>query len=300
MIKLIKVDKDSRILYVDDDFLGIENDNNVDILRFQFDDLIYGEARLLTNIKKDDENVFFSLNLNEKEKSYDLVVTKELLLNEYLEIQLQIVSENEVIWHSLQTELHVDDCLDVGTEKMPDSVSNWLINADLKLVDIDKSEKERISNEEIRIKNEESRKKDESIRLDNENKRKESENTRISNEENRISSENIRKTNEEARTTEENKRKESETSRGNNEKSREANESTRITNENNRIEAERNREEYIENFKKDVENEVFKGEKGDCNFAVFDIEEGELVMYKTEDMLLDFRLNDEGELEVLI
>ena len=44
-----------------------------------------------------------------------------------------------------------------------------------------------------------------------------------------------------------------------------------------------------------------KGEKGDCNFATFEVnEEMELVMYKTENMLLDFRLNENGELEVLI
>ena len=43
-----------------------------------------------------------------------------------------------------------------------------------------------------------------------------------------------------------------------------------------------------------------KGEKGDCNFATFDIENGSLIMNKTEDMLLDFRLNENAELEVII
>ena len=43
-----------------------------------------------------------------------------------------------------------------------------------------------------------------------------------------------------------------------------------------------------------------KGEKGDCNFATFDIIDGNLIMNKTEDMLLDFRLNDNAELEVII
>ncbi len=43
-----------------------------------------------------------------------------------------------------------------------------------------------------------------------------------------------------------------------------------------------------------------KGEKGDCNFATFDIEDGNLIMNKTEDMLLDFRLNENAELEVII
>lgn len=42
--------------------------------------------------------------------------------------------------------------------------------------------------------------------------------------------------------------------------------------------------------------------KGDCNFATFDIniETGELIMNKTEDMLLNFNISDLGNLEVII
>ena len=44
-----------------------------------------------------------------------------------------------------------------------------------------------------------------------------------------------------------------------------------------------------------------KGEKGDCNFATFDVNENmELVMNKTEDMLLEFNINENQELEVII
>ena len=43
-----------------------------------------------------------------------------------------------------------------------------------------------------------------------------------------------------------------------------------------------------------------KGDKGDCNFATFDIEDGALIMNTTEDMLLEFNLNGNGELEVII
>lgn len=43
-----------------------------------------------------------------------------------------------------------------------------------------------------------------------------------------------------------------------------------------------------------------KGEKGDCNFATFSIENGCLIMNKTDDILLDFNLNANGELEVII
>lgn len=45
-----------------------------------------------------------------------------------------------------------------------------------------------------------------------------------------------------------------------------------------------------------------KGDKGDCNFATFDVNENmELVMNKTADMLLDFSLDEENMmLEVLV
>jgi len=44
-----------------------------------------------------------------------------------------------------------------------------------------------------------------------------------------------------------------------------------------------------------------KGEKGDCNFATFEVNNNmELVMNKTDDMLLDFELSEDGILSVVI
>ena len=37
--------------------------------------------------------------------------------------------------------------------------------------------------------------------------------------------------------------------------------------------------------------ESIKGEKGDCNFATFDIEDGDLIMNKDDDMNIDFVIN---------
>lgn len=42
-----------------------------------------------------------------------------------------------------------------------------------------------------------------------------------------------------------------------------------------------------------------QGEKGDCNFATFDVVNGKLIMRKTEDMLLKFKL-DGNKLKVVI
>ena len=50
-----------------------------------------------------------------------------------------------------------------------------------------------------------------------------------------------------------------------------------------------------------VDSGYFKGEKGDCNFATFEIDdEMNLVMNTTEDMLLDFEIDNNGYLNVII
>ena len=43
-----------------------------------------------------------------------------------------------------------------------------------------------------------------------------------------------------------------------------------------------------------------KGDAGECNFATFEIENGSLIMNTNENMLLDFKINENGELEVVI
>lgn len=55
-------------------------------------------------------------------------------------------------------------------------------------------------------------------------------------------------------------------------------------------------------IKKETEQEYeYVDLVGDCNFATFEINENmELVMNKTTDMLLDFEINENGELEVII
>lgn len=55
-------------------------------------------------------------------------------------------------------------------------------------------------------------------------------------------------------------------------------------------------------IKKETEQEYeYVDLKGDCNFATFEINDNmELVMNKTADMLLDFEINENGELEVII
>lgn len=122
----------------------------------------------------------------------------------------------------------------------------------------------------------------------------------------------------------------------NEEKKRVVAEKSRVEEENKRVESENKREEYIKDLKQEKEEGKLngatftpevdsegnlswtnnkelsnpetvnikgpKGDKGDCNFATFDIdlETGELVMHKTENMLLDFKINENGELVVII
>ena len=75
MIKVIKVYKDTRFLELNNLTiigLGVEEDNKVDTLRFQFDKLVVGQGELLTDLIGSDGNpLAFPLTLNEEEKAYD-------------------------------------------------------------------------------------------------------------------------------------------------------------------------------------------------------------------------------------
>lgn len=162
MIKIIKVYRDSRTLEVGNLSnlgLGIENDNKFDILRFQFDNFLNGTAELLTNIKGSDDLLLpFPMQRNIEENSYDLIITKELLSQKEVQIQLQIAMPDDVIWHSRITKMTIHDSLDVGTGEIPNIVENWLENADIQLATIQASEDTRILNENTRVSNEEKRK----------------------------------------------------------------------------------------------------------------------------------------------
>lgn len=225
----IKIYKDSRNLALGNmQDLGVERDNKVIKLKFIFDEFVDGEAELLTNIKGSDGNLLpFKLTKNVEDKSYELIVEDYMLVNNRLTFQLQIVCIDNVVWHSKQSELSVNECLVVGEGEMPDIVSNWLISADLKLVEIDEketqislAEKDRVQSEQERVNNE---------------------NSRINSENNRIVEEQVREENEEIRSL--------------NETQRETNEQKRISNESERV-------EYINNLKKDVEEGKFDGKDG--------------------------------------
>lgn len=136
MIKIINVYKNTRVMEMTPSSnigLGVKTDNDVDLLRFTFDDLIEGTATLLTTLT--DENgdfVAFPLTLNSEANSYDLEVTKYLASQTDFTIQIEIVTGEEV-WHSKQSDVRLDDCLNVGEGDMPTTIENWLTNANIVL-----------------------------------------------------------------------------------------------------------------------------------------------------------------------
>lgn len=135
MIKIINVYKDTRILEMTPSSnigLGVITDNEVDILRFKFDEFYSGTATLLTDLKDEHgDNVAFPLTANETEKSYDLEVTKYLASQLDFTIQLEIAHTDDVVWHSKQAMVRLDDCLNVGEGDMPTTIENWLTNANV-------------------------------------------------------------------------------------------------------------------------------------------------------------------------
>lgn len=134
MIKIINVYKDSRVMEMTTSSnlgLGVKTDNDVDLLRFTFDDFIVGTATLLTTLTDDNnELVAFPLTINQGENSYDLEVTQYVASQTNYTIQIEIVND-EMVWHSKQADITLDDCLEIGEGDMPTTVENWLQNANL-------------------------------------------------------------------------------------------------------------------------------------------------------------------------
>ena len=134
MIKIINVYKDSRVMEMTSSSnlgLGVKTDNDVDLLRFTFDEMIVGTATLLTSLTDDNGDlVAFPLTINEEENSYDLEVTNYVASQTNYTIQLEIVKDT-TIWHSKQADIILDECLEVGEGEMPTTVDNWLQNANL-------------------------------------------------------------------------------------------------------------------------------------------------------------------------
>lgn len=278
MIKIIKVYKDSRILEIDNLSvlgLGVENDNNVDILRFQFDEFVNGIAELLTDIEGSDGLLLpFPMQRNIEENSYDLIITKELLTQPTTQIQLQITDE-DYVWHSLITTMTINDSLIVGTGEMPNIVENWLENADIRLASIQNAEDKRVLNENARVTNE-------NLRVTAETNRDEAEKIRISNEKIRVKFYNDTK-----KDVEEGK----------------FNGATFTPNVDEEGNLSWSNDKDLENPKtQNIKGEKGdKGDVGDFNFATFEIENGYLIANKTENLnLIKFNLNSKGELEVII
>lgn len=145
MIKIINVYKDSRVMEMTSSSnigLGVKNDNDVDLLRFTFDEMIVGTATLLTTLTDDNGDlVAFPLTLNQENNSYDLEVTNYVASQTNYTIQVEIVND-EMIWHSKQADIILDECLDIGEGEMPTTIENWLQNANIVLSEMEQATRE--------------------------------------------------------------------------------------------------------------------------------------------------------------
>lgn len=137
MIKVVKVSRDSRLLSLGKlgtYGLGVENDNLYDTIYFEFDEFVDGEGSLLTSIE-DSQRKQIAFPLTKEENGYSLVVTDTLLVDDQVIIQL-VVTNGEVVWHSVQAKIKVKPCLDAGSGEMPTAVEVWLETADAKLEEL--------------------------------------------------------------------------------------------------------------------------------------------------------------------
>lgn len=161
MIKIINVYKDSRVMELTSSSnlgLGVHTDNNVDLLRFTFDNMIVGTATLLTDLTDTNGDlVAFPLTINQEDNSYDIEITNALVSQPTITIQLEIALEDDTLWHSKQHVLQVDNCLEMEEGEIPTNISSWLANANIQLNQITSAENQRVINENARVTNEELR-----------------------------------------------------------------------------------------------------------------------------------------------
>lgn len=145
MIKIINVYKDSRVMEMTTSSnlgLGVKTDNDVDLLRFTFDDFIVGTATLLTTLTDSNgELVAFPLTINQEENSYDLEVTQYVASELNYTIQIEIVND-DMVWHSKQADITLDECLEIGEGEMPTTIENWLQNANIVLSEMEQATRE--------------------------------------------------------------------------------------------------------------------------------------------------------------
>lgn len=290
--------------------------NNVDIALEAIDTLIENQVNNAKMIIKFDDTwkpfdkyvVFKDENL----KTYKVaVIDNEVILPSELKsgfVEFQIygqVLNNDIIEKRQPTKISglvvenslSPDGLDVSIPS-PTEWDNYIKQIEDITNRIVSDEANRIVNEKNRQINENTRLKNETDRITSEEKRSSAETDRNKNETTRNDNEKKRTNNEDIRIKNEKVRKEQEETRIENEKERSSNEKIRVANEDIRIKNEESRQEYITQLKQDVVDGKFNGE---CNFATFNInlETGNLEMNKTEDLLLDFAIED-GKLEVLI
>lgn len=282
---VIEVSNESGIAECHTSYLGNQHQNLQNKLKFKFEGNIpEGIAWLeyeIDGIKK------YAL-MEQCEEGYQIDIKSCLLISDYVKVDIKITQEENPngipVFVSSPVSFEVVETINAKEEE-PVEYPSWQESLSSKLAEFENAEKVRNKNETTRIASEDERITKENQRREQEITRETNEATRQSSESERVSSEVQRTENEETRITTENQRIE--------------NENARINSENLRNESETKREQYIDNLKERVDSGEFNGE---CNFATFEINTttGNLEMNKTEDLLLDFQLNQKGELEVIV
>lgn len=288
---VIKINAATATTKCKDKKIGVKHANLQNKLIFEMTEKIHGSAWLEYEIDGNKEYA----EMEEIDNGYQIDIRSCLLISDYVSVDLKITEsgtpEGIPVFISTITTLEVYESINAKKEQ-PEYYPDWKTIADSKIAEMDQLKRELNTAEQNRVSAENERNENEVTRNNNETTRQENEANRQTNETNRVNS-------EEDRETAENERNLAEISRNNNETTRQDNETVRNNNEETRNNQEIAREEYITDLKRRVDEGEFDGE---CNFATFeiDISTGELVMHKTEDLLLDFDINERGYMEVLI
>ena len=152
--KILIRTSDRKTLHKDRRSLGMNGENLQEVLLFCLDEKIEGNGIVEVELPDGTKGM---IEVDRTEEGYELPVKSSLLTQTgFVKFQLRILHDNEEIFKSEIIALEVKDSIN-ATETIPEQYLTWIDTLTNLKQDLEKSESERVSNENERISAEEAR-----------------------------------------------------------------------------------------------------------------------------------------------
>ena len=148
MINKIYIETESRNVYPERDMLGISGENKFEILQFNLDKFIDGQALIRVERKETSGTAKYEIAVQKEDNCYTLEVLSSLLMYKGLiKMQLVIMNENLEVFKSKTFNMKVLEEIE-GAQEIPEQYPTWQQLANQKIIEIDNKLSEITSLEE--------------------------------------------------------------------------------------------------------------------------------------------------------